>query len=239
MIEPNETLLDISTTKSVSLNRDAYPNATEAWNDDYELVKRNTDSVSGSVGDVGTELYKTQVELLATQIQVDALILVVDGIVLDIDQLQNDVVQLQTDVGQLQTDVTNLQNDVTELQDRPFGQASYNAALNVLDGTTVRVPITNFFGSGITLASNALTINTDYTYSYSFSMSGTFGALTTTINLDGVLFNGSGIVDTISITQFKTLIATDEFYVEINNGSGGDINIPDLSVKLSIEKISL
>ena len=232
MIEPNETLLDISTTKSVSLNRDAYPNATEAWNDDYELVKRNTDSVSGSVGDVGTELYKTQVELLATQIQVDALILVVDGIVLDIDQIQ-------TDVGQLQTDVTNLQNDVTELQDRPFDQASFNAALNVLDGTTVRVPITNFFGSGITLASNALTINTDYTYSYSFSMSGTFGALTTTINLDGVLFNGSGIVDTISITQFKALVATDEFYVEINNGSGGDINIPDLSVKLSIEKISL
>jgi hypothetical protein len=231
--------LNISTTASIALNRDAYPRATEAWNTDYELIKENSNSVSTSINDVGNELYKTQVELLQTQVDLDALELVVDGIQADVTQLQTDVTQLQTDVTQLQTDVTNLQNDVTELQDRPFGQASYNAALNVLDGTTVRVPITNFFGSGITLASNALTINTDYTYSYSFNVSGSFGALTVTVNLDGILFNGTGSVDTISITQFKSLVATDEFYVEINNSSGGDINIPDLIVNLSINKVAL
>jgi hypothetical protein len=232
VIDPNESLLNISTTASIALNRDAYPRATEAWNTDYELIKENSNSVSTSINDVGTELYKTQVELLQTQVDLDALELVVDGI-------QTDVTQLQTDVTQLQTDVTQLQTDVTELQDRPFGQASYNAALNVLDGTTVRVPITNFFGSGITLASNALTINTNYTYSYSFNVSGSFGALTVTVNLDGILFNGTGSVDTISITQFKSLVATDEFYVEINNSSGGDINIPDLIVNLSINKVAL
>lgn len=232
MIEPNPALLNISTTGSVSLNRDAYPKASESWNRDYELLKENSDGVSGSINDVGTELFKTQVELLATQEDVEVL-------QAEVLQLQTDVGTLQTNVGTLQTDVGTLQTDVIELQDRPFGQASYGTALNVIDGTIVRVPITGFFGDGVSLDNDSLTINTDYTYSYSFSMSGTFGALTTTINLAGVLFSGTGGVNAISITQFKSLIATNEFYVEIDNSSGGDINIPDLIVNLSIDKVSL
>jgi len=246
MIEPNESLLNAVVDRSVTLGREAYPKSPVSWADDYELIKTQSDNSATSLNFVAGSLYETQVELLETQVLVDGIAMDVDQLKIDVSQLQLDVTQLQLDVSQLQIDVTlldsavvQLQTDVTELQDRPFGRASYNSALNVLDNTTVRVPLSGFVGSGITLASNALTINSDYTYTYSYRLSGTFGALTTTINLAGVLFNGTGAVNTIEIPDFKSLVATNEFYIEIVNTSGGDINIPDLSCLLSIEKVSL
>jgi len=232
MIEPNENLLNAVVDRSVTLGREAYPKSPVSWADDYELIKTQSDNAATSLNFVAGSLYETQVELLETQV-------LVDGIVIDVDQLKIDVSQLQLDVTLLNSAVVQLQTDVTELQDRPFGRASYNSALNILDGTTVRVPLAGFVGSGITLDSNALTINTDYTYTYSYRLSGTFGALTTTINLAGILFNSTGAVNTIEIPDFKSLVATNEFYIEIVNTSGGDINIPDLNCLLSIEKVAL
>ena len=239
MIEPNENLLNIVTDRSVTLGREAYPKSPISWADDYELIKTQSDDAGTSLNVVSGSLYLTQVELLETQILVDAIAIDVEDLKIEVSQLQLDVTQLQLDVTLLNSAVNQLQLDVVELQDRPFARASYNNALNVLDGTTVRIPLAGFVGSGITLASNALTINTDYTYTYSYRLSGTFGALTTTVNLAGVLFNGTGAVNTSEIPDFKALIATNEFYIEIVNTSGGDINIPDLSCLLSIEKAAL